>query len=151
MKVCKGFTLVELLVVVVILGILSLIAAGYMLNLVDRAKESAVKANASHAVSTATTFLLVGNAGQPMDADSAAQASVNRLNMGNDLAENTADDSKSPFDNTLNAFVVNSNGAGQVSLSGDADTNSITVIGYGKDGSTAIITKRIDLPQESTS
>ena len=41
----QGFTLLELLIVVVIIGILALIAAPSLLNAADKAKDATVEAN----------------------------------------------------------------------------------------------------------
>ncbi|MEI7473541.1 MAG: type II secretion system protein [bacterium] len=48
----KGFTLLELLIVVVILGVLALIAAPALLNATDKSKDAAVKQNIASAAST---------------------------------------------------------------------------------------------------
>lgn len=150
MKKAQGFTLLELLIVVVILGVLALIAAPTLLNAADRAKEGAVKANSSSAASTVTTYLAVGDADGPMDGDTAASTAITDLNNGGDATADTDDDAKSPFDATLAAY-ADAAGVGIVTLVGDADENFVTITGYGKDGSTALVTKTVRAPEEAAS
>lgn len=147
MRKNRGFTLLELLIVVVILGVLALIAAPTLLNAADKAKEGAVKANVSAAASTVTTYLTVDE----MDAACAAGEAVDNLNAAG-TTDDSNDDSKSPFDSDEDAYVEgNSGSAGQVALDGTAGEYAVTIIGVGKDGSTAVVTKTVSAPQEATS
>lgn len=146
----EGFTLLELLIVVVILGVLALIAAPTLLNAADKAKEGAVKANVSAASSTVTTRLAV----EEENAGTASSTSVNMLNNAG-TADNVNDDAKSPFDSTVNAFVEGSGGAkGQVAIGaagGDDAGYAVTISGLGKDGTTVIASKTVRAPQEASS
>jgi prepilin-type N-terminal cleavage/methylation domain-containing protein len=146
MRKLQGFTLLELLIVVVILGVLALIAAPTLLNAADKAKEGAVKANVSAAASTVTTRLAVN------EEDGAVAAATATDNLNGTDTSDAADDSKSPFNTTVNAFVAADAGSkGQVSLDGAADTYQVTIKGWGKDGTTAIAAKTVKAPQAAAS
>ena len=68
----KGFTLIELMIVVVIIGILAAIAIPNFISMQDRAKEGSVKSN-MHTVQLAIEDFAVQNDGTyPVAADDAA-------------------------------------------------------------------------------
>ncbi|MEI8388687.1 MAG: prepilin-type N-terminal cleavage/methylation domain-containing protein [bacterium] len=132
----QGFTLLELLIVVVILGVLALIAAPSLLNAADQAKEGTVKANISAAASSVTSRIALDLSTTNTTAD-IADAIVTDLN-----AEN-----KNPFDTTAVAFATSGTTAGSVVISAtDADT--ITITGYGKTGN-LLLTKTINAPESN--
>lgn len=131
----QGFTLLELLIVVVILGVLALIAAPSLLNAADRAKEGTVKANVSAAASTATSKLALND--NNTAATTLAGEVITDLNDGGN--------NKNPFDVNAAPF-ADAAAAGAVVVTGDDAANSITVTGYAKDGTTVLITKTVNAP-----
>ena len=135
----KGFTVLELLIVIVILGVLALIAVPLLLHCAQKAKEGVIKGNVSAAASTSTTYLTV----EGYDGQASAEYAAEGLNAGGDGKEGSLDDPKSPFDEKKPAYVLNGSGPGQVQISGDADLNYILIKGYGKEGRTAVSTKTI--------
>lgn len=131
----KGFTLLELLIVVVILGVLALIAAPALLNAADTAKAGAVKANVSAAASTVTSKFALKTT------ETAAEiitAVVAQLNVNN----------KNPFTGAAGPFVDGDTAAiGAVTLSdGGTTPDSIIIKGYGKTAATLLVTKTINSP-----
>ncbi len=134
-KMKKGFTLLELLIVVVIIGVLALIAAPTLLNATDQAKNGAVRANVSAAASSVTSrFALNTN-------DSATAVAT-------DVAtELTNAGNTNPIDDANAAFTTAGTSPGSVVLVGDDANDTITINGYDKD-STVIITKLVAAPHE---
>ncbi len=132
----KGFTLLELLIVVVILGVLALIAAPTLLNAADQAKNAAVKANVSAAASSITSRFALEST-EP--ASEIATTVVAALNTNN----------KNPITGAAEPFVAAASGAaGQVALSANDDTDAIDIIGYDKDGA-ALLTKTVAAPSNN--
>ncbi len=135
----KGFTLLELLIVVVILGVLALIAAPTLLNAADKAKDAAVQGNVSAAATSVTSQFAL---------DSSQTYSTMITNVVSDLN----DTNTNPIDDAVDAFAssgtCSSSVKGQVILTSDSD--SITITGCGIDG-TAVITKTIQDPSVASS
>ena len=131
----KGFTLLELLIVVVILGVLALIAAPALLNAADTAKAGAVKANVSAAASTVTSKFALKTI---ETTDEIITAVVTQLNTNN----------KNPFTGLAGPFVAGDTAAiGVVTLeNGNTDPATITIRGYGKTSGILLITKTINSP-----
>jgi len=128
----QGFTLLELLIVVVILGVLALIAAPSLLNAADQAKDATVKANESAAASSVTSRFALNST---KSATEIADAVVDELN-----AEN-----KNPVDDTVDAFTTSGTAAGSVVLTPNDDADTIVITGYGKKGN-LLVTKTVKAP-----
>ena len=131
MKKKQGFTLLELMIVVVILGVLALIAVPALLNAAEQSKESVVSGNVSAAVSTVSSRLAIGDA-------------ITVANLVTTLNES----SKNPFDKTSAAFVTGGCSSGDVGILDNGD-GSFTIDGCNADGQ--FVTKKIYEPEVATS
>jgi len=96
----KGFTLLELMIVVVILGVLALLAVPALLNAVQESRESVVQGNLSAAASSISSRLALNNTITVANVVTALNAS-----------------GSNPVDDTQAAYVAGAAcGAGQVSI-----------------------------------
>ncbi len=131
----QGFTLLELLIVVVILGVLALIAAPSLLNAADQAKDSTVKANVSAAASSITSRFALNSS------DAATQ-------IATDIADELNAENKNPIDDANPAFATAGTAPGSVVLAADDATDTIVISGYDKN-SGSLITKTVKAPADN--
>ncbi len=120
----KGFTLLELMIVVVILGVLALLAVPALLNAVEESKNSVVSGNLSAAASSISSRVALNN----------TVTVANLLTTLNNSATN-------PVDEDEDAYVSGGCGAGQVGIT-DNGGGSYTLAACDADGGT-IMTKTI--------
>ena len=86
----NGFTMIELMVVVAIIGVLSSVALPALTSAQDRAKSSAAKQESVNAAKTCTIALIGGDATEIDNADVAAIASGDVTTAGVACADDAA-------------------------------------------------------------
>lgn len=142
----KGFTLLELLIVVVIIGVLALISSAFILSAAEKAKESAVRANIAAAASTVTHKITI----DPIPTDQLIAYTLTNLNNPDGI-DNSGDEIKSPYNSSFDAFVEgNEASSGQVTIEVSNDI-IIKLVGYGIAGSNGppIISKTVSTISEN--
>ena len=89
-KKVNGFTMIELMVVVAIIGVLSSVALPALTSAQDRAKSSAAKQESVNAAKTCTIALISGDATEIAKADVAAITSGDLTTTGASCADDMA-------------------------------------------------------------
>lgn len=120
----KGFTLLELMIVVVILGVLALLAVPALLNAVEESKNSVVTGNLSAAASSISSRVAINNAITVADLLTTLNAS-----------------GSNPINDAQPAYVNGACGAGQVGITANGG-GSFTLTACDADAAT-IMTKTI--------
>lgn len=123
----RGFSLLELLVVVVIISSLALIASPYLTGASTKAKLTAVKGNVASAAMTAAVLLNLDE----MTPETAIPEIVRKCNYPESKTGKNSETSSyvpSPFDAKLKAF--GAHGPGQVDIAISQEPYGITIQGF---------------------
>ncbi len=120
----KGFTLIELMIIVAILGIMVSIALPQYLSYIAASKETVLSNNFDTAVGLVRNEIAKKNAGETVYLDTPDEF-VAALNNGN---------KKSVYDVTADAFATGGNTPGTVVITKNAAAKAYTVMAYDRHG-----------------
>jgi len=139
MRASRGFTLIELMIVVVIIGILAAIAIPNFILMQHRAKEGSTKAN-MHTLQLAAEDYAVQNDGvYTADAEAAGSAGLGGalpVNFRNPFDATTGPDNAYEDRATFAAPATNKSG---LSSYADSSTNQCNIKGWGKSAAISLV------------
>lgn len=128
----RGFTLMELLIVVAIIGLLATLMMPNLLGSQDKAREAGVKA-VMHSFQTALETYNIDNLTYPAGTDITAAALFATLSAAGYMTS-------APVNPFTGAAYAASDGAGKILYSLETSTGRYTLTGYKRNGSTVLLT-----------